>query len=260
MHGDDFCNGTCSDAQCVVGFLECGAYGEFGIDFAKFFVVDDEQSVHFLAYGIHSVECLVDFLVPFEPEGYGDNAYGKYAFFLGFVCDDRCGSRSGSSAHSGGDENHFRAVVKHGAYAFDAFFCGSLGTCRTVSCAESFVAELQAYGYRTVGQRFAVRIADHEIHIVDAGAVHVVDSVSAATAHTDDFDYFRRRCGNSHVDDKIFFHKRLVLFVKGVLVSPSICCRGKAIVVSLCPFCLRNLLQVRKRWTQGFPWFCSIKI
>ena len=72
--------------------------------------------------------------------------------------------------------------------AVDALFGSLAGTPRAVACAEAFLAELQAHGHGRAGKCLAVGVAHHEVHVVNALAVHVVHGVAAATAHADDFN------------------------------------------------------------------------
>ena len=74
---------------------------------------------------------------PLEEEGNGDDAHGQEAHLFGHTSDLGGSARTGATAHTGGDEDHLRAIVEHGADIVLTLLCGTFGACRIVACAES---------------------------------------------------------------------------------------------------------------------------
>ena len=146
MHGDDFGDAACGDAQGVVGFLEGREDVELGVDFAEALVVDDEQGIDVLRYLLYAVEGLVNLLVALEDKGYGDDAHGQNAHAFGLACHDGCGTGACATAHAGGDEDHLGAIVEHAAYVLYALFGGLSGAFGSVAGAKALLAQLQAGG------------------------------------------------------------------------------------------------------------------
>ena len=60
------------------------------------------------------------FLVALPAERDGDDADGQMSISPCKMCNDGCGTRSGTTAHSGSDEYHLGAVVQHILDVFDA--------------------------------------------------------------------------------------------------------------------------------------------
>ena len=114
MHGDDLGDASCCITESVVSFGKCVEYGQFGVDFAQAFVVDDEECIDIFAHFFDSVECFVDFLDAFPSEWNGDDSYGKDAHVLSCLCNDWCGSCACSASHSCCDEYHFGSIAQHG--------------------------------------------------------------------------------------------------------------------------------------------------
>ena len=177
-----------SHAESVVGLAEGIEHGELGIYLAQPLVVDYEQCVDVLRHLLYSVESLVDFALALEAEGYGNDAHGQYLEFLRHASYHGRSSRSRSAAHAGSDEGHLGAVVEHIAYGIDGFLGSLARLLGLVACSESLVAELQVNGHGRVVECLVVGIAEHERHVVDAFAVHVVHGIAATAAYTNHLD------------------------------------------------------------------------
>ena len=191
VQGDDFGNTLGGNRKGVVGFVESVVYGEFAIYFAQFLVVDNQQGIHMLADFFHAVQCLVYLLVALPTERDGDDTDSQDVHFFGGLCNDGRCTRTCTTTHSGGDEDHFRAVVQHGLDVFDTFFGCLTGTGGTVSGSQTFFAELQLHRNGRVFQRLVVCVAQYERYIMYAFPVHVVYGITATATHTDNFDDFR---------------------------------------------------------------------
>ena len=105
-----------------------------GIDGTQALVVDHEQGVYVVGHALHAVEGLVYFLVAFEAEGYGDDAHGEDAHFLGHLGNDGCCAGAGAAAHASGDEGHAGAVVEHALDVFGALLGSGACLGGTVAC------------------------------------------------------------------------------------------------------------------------------
>ena len=77
---------------------------------------------------------------PLEEEGNGDNADSQEAHLFGHTSDLGGSACTGATAHTGGDEDHLRAIVEHSADIVLPSLCSTFGTCRIVACAESLGA------------------------------------------------------------------------------------------------------------------------
>ena len=66
--------------------------------------------------------------LPFKDEWLRDDANGEGAHLLGDLGNDRCGTRAGAAAHTGGHKDEVR-TFKCGAEILDVFLCGALAYC-----------------------------------------------------------------------------------------------------------------------------------
>ena len=199
VHRDDFSDASCGDGEGIVGFLESRKYVEIGIDFAQTLVVDNEEGIYVLGNFLHAVEGLVYLTIAFKEEGDGDDADGQDAHILCFACNDGCSARTCSATHTSGNKDHLRTVVEHFADVFHTFFGGFAGAFGPIARAKAFFAQLEAYGNGGIHQGFRVGVAKYEVDFVNAFAIHVVHSVTAATAHADDLNDGRLRARHVHV-------------------------------------------------------------
>ena len=194
---DDLCDAFCCNRQRIIGFSESVHDGKFGIDLAKTFVVDDQQSIHVLRNFFNAIKCLQDFSFTFEDEWNGNDADSQYTHILSDACNDRSSTRSGTTAHSGSDEDHLRTVAQHVLDIIFALLSSHHSPFRLVACTESlrnFTSEHQFHGDIRTLKRLIVGIAKHERYIVYPFFVHVRHSIAAATTNSNHFNDFRSIC------------------------------------------------------------------
>ena len=142
MQGDDFGNTLGGYRKGVVGLVERVVHGQLAVYLAQLFIVDDQQGIYVLADFLYAIQCLVYLLVALPAERDGDDADGQDIHFLGGLCNDGCGTRTGTTAHSGSDEYHLGAVVQHILDVFDTLFCCLAGTGGAVSGSQAFFSKL----------------------------------------------------------------------------------------------------------------------
>ena len=167
-----------------------------------------------LGHLLNAVEGLVYLLGALEAERNGDDAHGENVHVLAGLGNDGRGTRTGAAAHAGGDEGHLGAVVEHAADVVDALEGGLAGARRTVSGPETLLAELQVHGHGRVVEGLGVGVAEHERHVVDALAVHVVHGIAAPTTYADDLDDAVLLVGVAEVEDG-----RLLVFSIVIVVA-----------------------------------------
>ena len=143
MHGDYLGNAACCITEGFVGFAEGIEHGEFGINLAQTFVVDNEQCVDVLAHFFNSVECLVDFLYTLPAEWYSDDAYREDVFLFCHLGNDRRCTSSSTATHTGSDKHHLGAVAEHGSDIFGRFFGCLTSGCGVVAGSKSVLSQLQ---------------------------------------------------------------------------------------------------------------------
>ena len=145
-HGDYLGDTLCSDGKRIIGLAESIHEGKVGIYFAQALVVDDQQGIYVLGDTFDAVQCLNNFLFSFENKWNGDNTYCQNIHLLRNAGDDRGGSGSGSSSHSGSDEYHLGAVVQLFFDIVNTFFGGVACPFGTVAGSKSLcdaTAQLQ---------------------------------------------------------------------------------------------------------------------
>ena len=175
----------------VIGHRERFGEGGFFVGKAEQVLVgDDDQRIDHLLQCFHTVFGLTHALDAFKLEGLGHDAHGQNAQFPCSLRNDRCGTCSGATAHTGGDETHVAASQMINDL-FDAFF-GSSGThCRPRARAQTF-GNLHTHLDLRLGQRLLQRlcigIGGDEIHAIERLFDHVVNRVSTGTAHTEHGD------------------------------------------------------------------------
>ena len=159
MNRDDFGNALGRHTQCVVSLAETIEQAQFRVNLTQPFVVDDEQGINVPGHLFHTVQCLVNLLGSLETEGDGDDAHGKNPQFLAHTCNDRCSTRTGSTAHPSGNKRHLRPVVQHVLDVFNGVFSSLARTFRPVSCTKSFLAQLEMNRHGRVVECLCIRIA-----------------------------------------------------------------------------------------------------
>ena len=194
MHRNDFGNAFGCHAQRVVCLGKGIDDGQFGINLAEAFVVDDQKGIYVLGYLLDAVQRLIDLLVSLELEGNGDDADGQDACILRALCNDGSSASACAAAHACCDEDHAGTVVEHLADVVDAFLSTLTSHCGVVAGTKAVLAQLQVVGNRRVVESLLVRIANHVGHLVYAFAIHVIDGVAATAAYAYYLDDTRILC------------------------------------------------------------------
>ena len=97
---------------------------------------------------------------------------------------------------------------------FDALFGCLAGFLGLVACSESLLAQLQMDGHGRVVECLVIRVAQHERHVVDAFAVHVVHGIAATATNTNHFDDAILFLGFTEIQYiEIWFHILLFLIL-----------------------------------------------
>ena len=203
VHGDNLGNRTCCHAQRVISLLKSREYIEFGINLTQTFIIDYQEGINVLWNFFYTIERLVNLLITLKEEGNGHNTNRKYAHWLCLTGDDGSSTCTRTTPHTRSDEYHFCTVVEHLLNLLNTLFGSLTSTCRTVARSQALFAYLKTNGYGRIGQSLWVGVAHNEVDIMNAFAIHVIDSVAAATTYTDYF-YNRRSCGcHSHINQQI---------------------------------------------------------
>ena len=188
---DDFGDALGGGAEHFVRVGEGLLQGEVAEELAQLVVADDEQGVDGGAHLLEAFRSLRGAALAFEVERDRHDADGQDAEFLAGLGDDRRGAGARTTAHAGRDEHHRRVVVELGEDVIEVFDGGILAglgdASSALSCGQGG-AQLDAGGNGGGLQGLVVRVADDEVHAVDALLVHVVDGVGTATTHTDHLD------------------------------------------------------------------------
>ena len=71
---------------------------------------------------------------------------------------------------------------------FHAFLGSLTSLCRTVSCSEAFLTQLQVDRNRRVVECLIICVTENEGYVVDTFTVHVINGVTATATYTDDLD------------------------------------------------------------------------
>ena len=162
------------------GLLDEGVAKEL----VQFLVVDNQEGVHVLFQLVDAVHSLGLALVTLVLEGNGDNGHGEDAAFLGHLGDDRGGTRTGTAAHAGRDEEHLRAAVQHLPGNLVLGFQGGVAAGgRVCSGTQAVLAQLDFHRHLAGLQGLRIGIAHNKTAPLDVLAVHVVHGVTAASAH-----------------------------------------------------------------------------
>ena len=126
----------------------------------------------------------------FKMERLGNNADRQDALVAGSLCNDRSRTGARAAAHAGGDEAHVGAVQVVDDF-IDALFGSSAADFRLRSGAETF-GDVDAELDHPVGLRhrqgLRVSVGDDEIDALQTCRDHVIDSVTATAANTENGD------------------------------------------------------------------------
>ena len=165
--------------------------GEVAEQLPELVVADHKEGVDRGAHFLEAFTGLRGAAASLEVEGDRDDAHGEDAEVLAGLGDDRCGARSRSAAHAGGDEDHGRVVAQLLEHVIEVFDGGVAPCFRYAACALSGgqrLAELDAHGNTRGIEGLVVGVAHDEIDTIDALFMHVVDGVGSAATDTDDLD------------------------------------------------------------------------
>ena len=188
--------GTCRRGEDVVGFGECLAPFQIGINVAQTVVVDHKHCVDICLQAFRSVDSAGYLADAFEEERNRDDTYGQDFFLLGYAGNHGSAAGSGAATHAGGDEHHLHVVGEEFLYFGYALFGSCCTDFRLSSGTETsggLGAEKNLCRDRERNQGLAVGVENYEIHAFHALARHICHGVAtaAADAHGDDGGSFR---------------------------------------------------------------------
>ncbi|CAI9003210.1 hypothetical protein EMIT0P100_90126 [Pseudomonas sp. IT-P100] len=135
-------------------------------------------------------------LATFEREWTGHHRNGEDPHFLGHFSNDRRSTGTGTAAHAGGDEHHVGALQDFGN-ALTVFESGLTTYFRIGASAETFGhagAQLQDGPRANALERLGISVGADEFNAFNVALDHVIDSVAAASANTDNLN--DRACGD----------------------------------------------------------------
>ena len=105
---------TCGIAQRIVGLGEGFGDGEVLVHLDEALVVDDEEGIHTLAHLLDPFEGLEDLRRPLKEEGDRDDTDGQQTRLHGDLADNRGCTRTRTTTHTSGDEDHTRIALDEG--------------------------------------------------------------------------------------------------------------------------------------------------
>ncbi|GBR70611.1 hypothetical protein AA103587_1946 [Gluconobacter kanchanaburiensis NBRC 103587] len=120
----------------------------------------------------------------FEVEGFGNNANRQNTAFTRHAGDDGRGTRSGSTAHTGRNENKIR-TLKLTIDFLSSFFCSFPADFRFGSGTQTprqVWTELDATFSFRMGELLCVGVGNNKFHALEFGCNHVVNGVGTTTA------------------------------------------------------------------------------
>ena len=153
LHSDEFRDTLGGITQYLVCQFEGILYGNLGvgINIAETLVVDDKQGIHVLAHFFYTLQSLDNFLSLLEVERYGDDANGKDAHPFGNTGNDRCGTRTRSTTHSGSNKNHLGSVVQQFLDVFLGILSLTSSHFGICPCTQTTLSEHDFYRHRRLG-------------------------------------------------------------------------------------------------------------
>ena len=122
-------------------------------------------------------------------------AHGKFSKFLCYLGYYRGGASSGTSAHSGGDEDHLALVREHLLYLVCALYSCASALFRVASGSKPLVAQIKFVDNAVVVKRLPVCIAYYKFYILNTLPVHGIHGIAPASANSYNL-YQRFRAGN----------------------------------------------------------------
>ena len=190
-HIDQGGDGFHALAQHVVGGLEGIHQGDLLLaDHLQALIGDDDQAVH-----VHQQVCdallgQAHLPLALKREGLGDDADGQDAQVMGDLRHNGSRTGAGAAAHTGGDEDHLRALegICDLVLALLGRTLADLRVCTCAAALGELGAQLHLGGSMVLGQRLLVGVHCDEFDALQAVAHHAVDCVAAAAAYADDLD------------------------------------------------------------------------
>ena len=173
--------------RCLERFRQCGFATQY---FHQLGIRHDDQRIN-ISRQFFDAALRQRHAFAFERERLGHDRHGEDAHLLGHLRHDRCRPGSRAATHAGGDEYHVRAADNFGN-AFTIFHCRGLADFRLGACAQSLGqgrADLQLHARLAAAQRLRIGIDGDEFDPLHSLVDHVVDGVSAATAHSHHLDH-----------------------------------------------------------------------
>lgn len=153
-------------------------------------VRNDDQRIDGLLQFLDALFGKTHAATAFEMERLGNDADRQDALVAGSLCNDRCSTGARTTTHAGSDEAHVGAVQVIDDL-IDAFFSGGASDFRLGTGTETLGdvdAELDDPVCLRHGQSLCIRVGDDEIDTLEASRDHVVDSVTATAADTENSD------------------------------------------------------------------------
>ena len=146
-----------------------------------------------LRHFLHTVKSLVNLTIALKTEGDGHNTNGENTHFLGYACNDWCGTCSCTTTHTGCDKGHTCSVTQHILDILDTLLSSSTSLFGLVTCSKTFLTQLQMNRDGRVVECLIVCITEYEGNVVDTFTIHVVDGITTSATDT------------NHLDDAVFF-------------------------------------------------------
>ncbi len=142
--------------------------------------------------------------------------YGKDVELFGHLRYDRGRSRTGAAAHTGRYEHHLdTATLQCLAYVVAALHRRIASSLRHVSRTQTtgkIASYLHLERNGAFVQRLFIGVAYHEHDVVYAKIVHILHSVAAATAHTDNHYLAGNHIGRLNIDAvyKVYHNESII--------------------------------------------------
>ena len=156
-----------------------------------------------LAEFLYASLSLFEAALALKTERLGDNGDNKD--FLVFIVvevyalrnlgNDRCRTSACATTHTGGDEEHLRIVRDCLPDLISLVHGGLARPLGLVTGAETKISKRYLVGNRTRIKSLHIRVADDEVHTLDAFVEHVVHRIATAATNTDNLDVGRLTLG-----------------------------------------------------------------
>ena len=205
LHGDELRYRFGGVAQNLVGALKTLLDGDVrvGIHVADALVVDDEQGVDVLPHLGHALQRLDNLVFLLKEERDGHDANGEDALFLGDARHHGGCSCACSTAHSGRNKHHLRAIVEQVLNLFgvvDGRLLPPLGVAARPQGANGYL-----HGHGRFRQGLRVGVAYRKRYVGYAFLIHVAHGVLSTAAHTYHLDDVFRLVlyGGHKVDESV---------------------------------------------------------